>query len=298
MLACGVCRTDLHIVEGDLPPAKASLIPGHQVVGEVDALGQGAEGFRIGETAGVTWLHSTDGRCGYCRDGLENLCENARFTGLHADGGYAESMIVRAAFAFRLPERLPPMEAAPLLCAGVIGYRSLKVSGIKPGQALGLFGFGASAHLALQVALGWDCRVYAFTREESHRRQALAMGAAWAGGIDEEPPEPLHAAVTFAPSGRVAVAALSRLRRGGTVAINAVHMDPLPMVPYPLLYHERGLRSVANLTRRDVIEFLDLAARGTIRAQVNPFPLAGANGALAALKASAFPGAAVLRVQG
>lgn len=297
VFACGVCRTDLHVVEGELLASKPALIPGHQVVGEVDALGPGAEGFRLGDRVGVTWLFSTCGSCEYCLSARENLCERARFTGLHADGGYAEAMVVPASHAFRLPEGLHSRDAAPLLCAGVIGYRSLKLSGIRPGQVLGLFGFGASAHLALQVALRWRCRVEVFTREESHRRQALSMGAAWAGSIEEEPPEPLHAAVTFAPSGRVAAAALSRLRRGGTVAVNAVHMDSLPALPYSMLYHERCLRSVANLTREDVRDFLELASREPLEVTVNPFRLEEANLALVRLKASDFLGAAVLELR-
>jgi propanol-preferring alcohol dehydrogenase len=295
--ACGVCRTDLHILEGDLGPGRPELVPGHQIVGTVEATGAGAEGFRIGDRAGVSWLHWTCGVCEYCSTGRENLCEEARFTGWDADGGYAEAMIVPAAYAFPIPEALDAMAAAPLLCAGVIGYRSLKLSGIRPGEALGLFGFGASAHLALQVALRWGCRVYAFTRNEAHRRHALDLGAAWAGSLEEEPPERLHAAVTFAPAGAVAARALSLLRRGGTVAINAVHMDDLPPVPFAHLYHERAIRTVANLTRTDVREFLGMAAEEPFRVSVNPFPLERAEDALDRLKASAFLGAAVLEVR-
>jgi propanol-preferring alcohol dehydrogenase len=294
---CGVCRTDLHVVEGDLRAGKPDLVPGHQVVGEVDALGAGVEEFHIGDKVGVTWLHSTCGRCEFCLSGRENLCDFARFTGLDADGGYAEAMVVPAENAFRLPEGLDPMQAAPLLCAGVIGWRSMRISGIRPGEVLGLFGFGASAHLTLQAALRKDIRVHVFTREEDHRRQALALGAAWAGPIDAEPPDPLHAAITFAPAGAVVHAALGRLRKGGTVAVNAVHMDPLPPIPYPMLYHERSLKSVANLTRNDVREFLELAAARPFQAAVNPFPLEEANLALARLKASAFLGSAVLRLR-
>jgi alcohol dehydrogenase, propanol-preferring len=292
--ACGVCRTDLHIVEGELAAGKRDLVPGHQVVGRVEALGSGAEGHRVGGTVGVAWLYRTCGACEFCRGGQENLCPDARFTGLHADGGYAEAMVVPAANAFPLPAGLDPLSAAPLLCAGVIGYRSLKVSGIRPGQALGLFGFGASAHLAIQVALRWDCRVYAFTREEDHRRHALTLGARWAGNIEDDPPEPLHAAITFAPSGRVAAQALARLRRGGTLAINAVHMDDLPPIPFARLYHERGIRSVANLTREDVREFLDLATQEPFQVTRKVFRLGEANLALEQLKASGFLGSAVL----
>lgn len=296
--ACGVCRTDLHIAEGELVPAdsKGMLIPGHQVAGVVDRIGTGAEGFRLGDPAGATWLHSVCGRCEFCASGRENLCEAARFTGLDADGGYAEYMVVPASHAFPLPHGLSPSQAAPLLCAGVIGYRSLKISGIRTGQRLGLFGFGSSAHLTLQAALMWNCRVHVFTRDPGHRRLALSMGAAWAGTPGERPPEPLHAAVTFAPSGAVVAAALAALGRGGVVAVNAVHMDPLPPLPYPLLYHERCIKSVANLTRADVREFLALAAAGSIRARVNAFRLGDANAALERLKNSSIAGAAVLRI--
>jgi propanol-preferring alcohol dehydrogenase len=294
VLACGVCRTDLHILEGDLPAGKPDLVPGHQVVGEVDAVGGGVAGFRPGDRAAVSWLYHTCGACGFCAEGAENLCEQARFTGLQADGGYAEAMIVPASHAFPLPVALDPVEAAPLLCAGVIGYRSLKISGIRPGQALGLFGFGASAHLAIQVAVRRGCRAYAFTREPDHRAHALSLGAAWAGALDDIPPEPLHAAVTFAPSGQVVAQALRRLRRGGTVAVNAVHMDDLPSIPFAELYHERGIRSVANLTRDDVREFLALAAHEPFRVTVNRYPLEGAADALALLRESGFLGSAVL----
>jgi propanol-preferring alcohol dehydrogenase len=295
--ACGVCRTDLHILEGDLGPGREELVPGHQIVGAVEAIGAGAAGFRIGDRAGVSWLHWTCGVCEYCTTGRENLCEKARFTGWDAEGGYAEAMVVPASHAFPIPESMNAMAAAPLLCAGVIGYRSLKLSGIRPGEALGLFGFGASAHLAIQVALRWGCRVHAFTRNGAHRRHALALGAVWAGSLEEEPPERLHAAVTFAPSGAVAARALSLLRRGGAVAINAVHMDDLPPIPFAHLYQERSIRTVANLTRSDVREFLDMAAQEPFKVSMNPFPLERAEDALERLKASAFLGAAVLEIR-
>jgi alcohol dehydrogenase, propanol-preferring len=294
--ACGVCRTDLHIAEGELAAAKHDLVPGHQVVGVVDAVGQGSHPFRVGERVGATWLFSTCERCGYCLSGKENLCDHARFTGLHANGGFAESMVIPSSHAFAIPEDMRSIDAAPLLCAGVIGYRSLKLSGIRPRQTLGLFGFGASAHLALQVALRWDCRVFVFTREESRRRQAMSLGAAWAGTIDEPSPEPYHSAITFAPSGEVAVRALGGLRKGGTVAINAIHMDPLPPIPFARIYQERCLRSVANVTREDIREFLDMASLQPFKVTVNPFPLEEANLALSRLKESAFLGAAVLEM--
>jgi propanol-preferring alcohol dehydrogenase len=292
--ACGVCRTDLHILDGELPAARPGLIPGHQVVGTVDRLGPGTSGIKPGEVVGVAWLYHTCGTCAYCEEDAENLCERARFTGLQANGGYAEAMVAPASHVFPVPPGVDPMQAAPLLCAGVIGYRSLKIAGIGPGQALGLFGFGASAHLAIQAALRQGCRVYAFTREADHRQHALDLGALWAGAIDDVPPEPLHAAITFAPSGRVAATALQRLRRGGTVAINAVHMDDLPPIPYADLYYERGLRSVANLTRRDVREFLAMAAREPFRVTVNPYRLEEAGQALERLRNSGFLGSAVL----
>jgi propanol-preferring alcohol dehydrogenase len=291
--ACGVCRTDLHILDGELKGGKADLIPGHQVVGLVEKNGPGAD-LVPGSRVGVTWLFRACGVCGYCSEGRENLCVTPAFTGLHADGGYAEAMVAPASRVFPLPMELDPLQAAPLLCAGVIGYRSLKVSGLRPGQALGLFGFGASAHLAIQVAERWGCRVYAFTREADHRAHALSLGAVWAGSLEEPSPEPLHAAITFAPSGRVVARALAGLRRGGTVAINAVHMDDLPPIPYSALYHERGMRSVANLTRDDVVEFLAMAAREPFRLTVNPYPLEAAGEALERLRQSGFLGSAVL----
>lgn len=298
VLACGVCRTDLHLAEVDLEPKHAGMVPGHQVVGRAEALGSGVSGFRIGDRVGATWLHWTCGVCGYCISSRENLCEQALFTGLHRDGGYADAMVLPATHAIRLPDTLDPMRAAPLLCAGVIGYRSLKLSGVKPGETLGLFGFGASAHLTLQAALRWDCPVYVFTRDEEHRRLALDLGARWAGPLEEASPVPLHAAITFAPSGQVVSLALSRLRRGGTVAVNAVHMTDLPPIPYRDLYLERALRSVSNLTRSDVMEFLDMEVQEPFRVSVNAFPLEGANDALRKVKTSGFQGAAVLSVAG
>ncbi|MDB5050457.1 MAG: putative alcohol dehydrogenase [Fibrobacteres bacterium] len=298
VLACGVCRTDLHLVSGDLEPGKPDLVPGHQAVGRVDAVGPGAEGFRVGDTAGATWLYLTCGRCIYCVTGRENLCDRIRFTGMHADGGYAEAMVIPATHAVPLPEGLSAPDTAPLLCAGVIGYRSLKLSGVLPGQILGLFGFGASAHITLQIALRMGCRICVFSRDDAHRRHALSLGAAWAGRLEDNPPEPLHGAITFAPSGRVAVEALRKLRKGGTVAVNAVHMDTLPAFPYSSLYQERCIRSVANITREDIREFMALAAAGPFRVKINPFPLAEANIALARMLASDFQGAAVLLIPG
>ncbi len=293
--ACGVCRTDLHIVEGEVP-ARLPVVPGHQAAGRIAALGPGVSGFAVGDSVGVGWMASTDGRCVFCRSGRENLCEAATFTGKDRDGGYAERMVASAAWVYRLPPGFGTLEAAPLLCAGVIGYRSLRLSGIDPGGRLGLFGFGASAHLALQVALAWKCEVFAFTREESHRRLAREMGARWAGEVFDDPGTMLDAAVTFAPAGEIVPQALARLRRGGTVAVNAIHMSPIPSFEYSLLYGERIVRSVMNFTRRDAEEFLALAASIPVRPRTETFGLADANAALASVKAGTVRGAAVLRV--
>lgn len=294
--ACGVCRTDLQLVEGDLPARRLPIVPGHQVVGRVRAVGAGVDEWRIGDRVGVAWLGGSCGACTACRRGEENLCADAEFTGWDRDGGYAESMTARADFCFAIPERFSDVEAAPLLCGGVIGYRSLKISGIRPRGRLGLYGFGASALLAMQVALHWECEVYVATRSTSERERALELGAVWVGGYDEEPPVPLDAAVTFAPVGTVVVAALRAIGPGGTVAINAIHLDEIPTFDYDLLWRERGLRSVANFTRRDATEFLALAAEIPIRTIVDEYPLANANEALAALAHGNVSGAAVLRL--
>jgi alcohol dehydrogenase, propanol-preferring len=297
--ACGVCRTDLQICEGDLPARRLPLVPGHQVVGVVDALGPGVTGWEVGSRAGVTWLAGTDGTCRFCVTGRENLCEAATFTGWDLDGGYAEAIVVRAAFAVQLPEAYPDLAAAPLLCGGVIGYRSLRVAGLGPGTAgarLGLYGFGASARLALQVARTWGVDAYVATRSAAERARALELGAAWAGGIEDTPPVPLDAAVTFAPVGSVVAAAVRALDRGGVVAINAIHLDQLPAMPYEDLWWERSIRSVANVTRRDAREFLSLAAQAGITTDIETHPLADANVALARLAAGEVRGTAVLVV--
>ena len=294
--ACGVCRTDLHIIEGELPPRKSPLVPGHQVVGTVEELGHEVEGFEIGARVGVPWVHRTCGRCAFCQRGRENLCDDARFTGWDRDGGFAERITVRADFAHALPEGLDAVEAAPLLCGGIIGYRALRLSGIEPGGRLGLYGFGASARLALQVATHWGCEVFVATRSPRDRQRALALGAVWAGGTDDAPPAPLDAAVTFAPAGEVVVAALKAVDRGGTVAVNAIHLDRVPEFPYELLWWERSIRSVANLTRRDAREFLALAAEVPIRTETEVYPLDAANEALADLAVGRVSGAAVLRI--
>jgi len=292
--ACAVCRTDLQIVEGDIPARRLPLVPGHQAVGVVEAVGEGVEGWRLGDRAGVAWLAATCGRCDFCRAGRENLCLEASFTGWDRDGGYAGYLTARSDFALRLPDGLEAAAAAPLLCGGVIGYRALKRSGIRPGGRLGLFGYGASAHLALQVARHWGCETYVFTRSAREQARALATGAVWARGYDGSPAVELDAAVTFAPVGDVVVAALKAVGRGGVVAVNAIHLDRIPEFPYELLWWERELRSVANFTRQDAHEFLRLAAEIPVRTDVQMFPLEDANQALRALKAGSLTGTAVL----
>jgi alcohol dehydrogenase, propanol-preferring len=292
--ACGVCRTDLQLAEGDLEAHRLPIVLGHQIVGRVEALGPGVADWNVGDRAGVTWLAGACGRCPRCRESRENLCEFATFTGWDRDGGYAEYSTARADVAVRLPDTIDDLAAAPLLCGGVIGYRSLRISGIEPGGRLGLFGFGASARLAIQVATHWGCSVFVCTRSETDQRRALELGAAWAGGYDDAPPKPLDAAVTFAPVGDVVIAALRTLERGGTVAINAIHLDRIPEFSYDLLWWERCIRSVANVTRRDAREFIELAASIPIRADIELHPLADANIALQRVAEGTVQGAAVL----
>jgi propanol-preferring alcohol dehydrogenase len=292
--ACGVCRTDLQICEGDLAARRLPIVPGHQVVGRVEALGDGASGWRVGDRVGIAWLAGTDGTCDKCRAGHENLCPNATFTGWDVDGGYAATTTVRADFALRLPDGFDDVAAAPLLCGGVIGYRSLKRAGIQPGGRLGLYGFGASALITMQVARHWGCRVFVATRSTREQERARQMGAVWTGGYADPPPEPLDAAITFAPSGDVVRAALRALDRGGTVAINAIHLDRVPELPYEELWWERQIVSVANFTRRDAAELLALAAEIPIRTAFETHPLADANVALDRLSRGLVDGAAVL----
>jgi propanol-preferring alcohol dehydrogenase len=294
--ACGVCHTDLHLVEGEIDTPRLPVVPGHQVVAQVDALGQGVDRFQVGDRVGVPWLYHTDQTCRYCQQGLENLCDNARFTGQHVDGGYAEYMLSYADFTYPLPQGFPDEQAAPLLCAGLIGYRSLRLSEIEPGQRLGLYGFGASAHVTIQVARHWGCEVYVFTRSEDHKRHARALGAAWVGEAQDDPPGALDGAITFAPAGWLVPEVLRVLRKGGTLAINAIHMSPIPELDYDLLYGERTVRSVTNLTRRDAEEFLPLAAEIPIETDVEVYELEEANEVLQRLKASEVQGAAVLRI--
>ena len=292
--ACAVCRTDLQIVEGDLPPRPLPIVPGHQVVGRVVAVGDGVDSRSVGDRVGGGWLGGTCARCRFCRSGRENLCEQPVFTGWDRPGGYATVMTADAGFTFFLPQGPEDRELAPLLCGGVIGYRALKQSGIAPGEDLGLFGFGASALLAIQVAVHWGCRVYVVTRSTEEQARALDLGAEWAGGYEDPVPVRLQAAITFAPVGAVIPAALRAVDRGGTVAVNAIHLDRVPEFPYELLWGERRLLSVANFTRADAEEFLALAAAIPVRTLVEAYPLAEANTALADLKEGRVLGAAVL----
>jgi propanol-preferring alcohol dehydrogenase len=293
--ACGVCRTDLHVVDGELPDPKLPLVPGHQIVGRVV---EGGERFAAGHRVGIPWLGWADGECRYCLSGRENLCDRARFTGYQLDGGYAELVVADERFCFPVPEGYDDLQAAPLLCAGLIGYRSLRLAG--DAERLGLYGFGASAHIVAQVARHEGRRVFAFTRAGDEETQAFAreLGAEWAGDAAGPAPEELDAAIIFAPAGELVPAALAALAKGGAVVCAGIHMSDIPSFPYELLWGERSVRSVANLTRLDGEEFLALAPRVPVRTEVRAFPLAEANEALAALRAGEVHGAAVLTVRG
>jgi len=293
--ACGVCRTDLHVVDGDLPEPKLPLVPGHQIVGTIEAAGEGAARFATGERVGVPWLGWTCGECRYCLTGRENLCERARFTGYQLDGGYAELAVADERYCFTIPEGYPDVQAAPLLCAGLIGYRSLRLCG-DDAERIGLYGFGASAHIVCQVAAHEGRRVFALTRagDAEGQRFALDMGAVWAGDADAGPPEPLDAAIIFAPVGALVPAALRAVAPGGTVVCAGIHMSDIPAFPYEVLWGERTLRSVANLTRRDGEEFMALAPRVPVRTSVTEYALESANAALGDLRDGRVRGAAVL----
>jgi propanol-preferring alcohol dehydrogenase len=291
--ACGVCHTDLHIVEGDLPLHKQPVIPGHQVVANVEWAPAGSA-IKAGDRVGVPWLHSACGQCEFCRRGQENLCDFIQFTGWDVDGGYSGYLLARPDFVVPIPAQFDDAAAAPLLCAGIVGYRSLRLADIEPGERVGLVGFGAAGHLAIQVLRHWGCPVAVITRSPEHRRLAEDLGAAWTGTSDQRPPWLLDRAVIFAPAGALVPATLALLRKGGTLAINAIHTSPIPAMPYALLYGERTVRSVANATRRDAAGFMHVAAEAHIAAEAEIFPLREANQALLKLKRSQIRGAAVL----
>lgn len=293
VLACGVCRTDLHIVERDLPPLQPTIVPGHQIVGEI--IDGATPELPTGTRVRVSWMGGTDGTCRFCRTGSENLCDNPVFTGYTVNGGYAEYALARADFVHPLPPDADPIHIAPLLCAGIIGFRSLRVAEVQPGDRVGLYGFGSSASLAIKVLQHWGCEVYVVTRGENHRTAARSLGAFWTGDEDARPPVQLDRAVTFAPAGKVVVSALSALRKGGIVAINAIHLDQMPAFEYDsLLWGERQIRSVANMTRADAHDFLEIALRLNLRPQVTTFPLGRANDALLAVKHETENGPAVI----
>ena len=293
VMTCGVCRTDLHIVEGDLPPIRPRIIPGHQIVGEVV---EGATpDLPVGTRAGVSWMGGVDGDCWFCRHEMENLCDHPVFTGYSVNGGYAEYALARADFIIPLPAGLDASHVAPLLCAGIIGFRSLRVAGVQRGERVGLFGFGSSASLAIRILQSWGCEVYVVTRGDSHRKAAELLGATWIGDEDAKPPTELDRAITFAPSGKVVVSALAALRKGGVVAINAIHLDRMPAFDYDkLLWGERQIRSVANMTRQDARDFLALASDLNFRPRVATFSLEDANKALEAVKHETEDGPAVI----
>lgn len=294
--ACGVCRTDLHVVEGELPVRKSPVIPGHQVVGIVEQTGPDAHRFKRGDRVGVAWLHRTDGSCEYCRSGRENLCDAPDFTGYTVDGGYAEYIVAPDSFVYAIPDGFPGLHAAPLLCAGIIGFRCLRLAGVTKGARLGLSGFGAAAHVAIQVARYWGVDVYAFSREPRHAQLAAELGAVWTGGSFDQPPRKLDAVIIFAPAGELVPAALKTLRKGGAVILGGIHMSPIPEFEYGLIYHERLIRSVANNTRQDGEDFLKIAAAIPIHTETQLFPIKDANVALNALKHDEIRGAAVLQV--
>lgn len=293
---CGICHTDLHVVEGDLPTRKLPVTPGHQIVGVVEHVGAEVVSLKVGDRVGIPWLYSTCGSCESCKRGEENLCDNVRFTGYDVDGGYAEYVVALADYAYRLPDAFSDEAVAPLLCAGIIGYRALRLSNVHPGGRLGLFGFGASAHVTIQVARHWGCEVYSFSRSADHRRLAEELGAVWTGNSEEKPTRLLDSAISFAPVGDIVPLALQNLRKGGTLALAGIHMTPIPQLDYSLLYQERVVRSVANSTRQDAIQFLKIAAEIPVKTETEVFPFLEANRALQLLKAGKIRGAGVLTV--
>ena len=294
--ACGICRTDLHVVEGELPAKRSSVIPGHQVVGTIAALGAKAIKHAMGARVGVAWLHRTDGVCEQCRNGRENLCDNALFTGYSANGGYAEYIVAPEAFVYSIPQSFGDLHAAPLLCAGIIGFRALRLSNLQAGDTLGIYGFGAAGHVAIQVARYWGARVVVCTREQRHQKLARDLGAEWVGGAYDTPPVKLNAAIIFAPAGELVPAALQTLKKAGVLVLGGIHMSPIPSFPYELLYHERVIRSVANNTRQDGIDFLKIAAEIPIHTETQVFSLQEVNDALIALKNDGIRGAGVIKI--
>lgn len=296
VLACGVCHTDLHTVEGDLDLPRLPLVPGHQVVGRIEEAGPGTTRFALGDRVGVTWFYSSCGTCRYCSAGKENLCGDAKFTGYHADGGYAEYMVVPEQSAFLIPSVFSDEEATPLLCGGVIGYRALRLSEVKPGEKLGLYGFGNSAHVVIQVAVKRGCRVHVFTRSKAHRELAQELGAVWVGTAKDDPPELMDSSIVFAPAGPLVLDALKVLDKGGTLALAGITMTPIPEMDYDLIYGERTVRSVANTTRRDAEELLEAAAEIPVRTVVETFPLEEANRVLLMMKASELRAGAALLI--
>lgn len=293
---CGVCRTDLHIIEGDLEIPKLPVIPGHQIVGIVDTVGKDITKIKIGDRVGLPWMSSTCGDCNYCTNGQENLCDFAQFTGLHRDGGYAEIAVAPEQFVYPIPDGFPDDQVAPLLCAGIIGFRTLKQSNIQPGQRLGLHGFGASAHVTIQIARHWGCDVYVFTRSEDHQLHAEELGAVWIGSAQSDPGVEMDASLVFAPVGWLMVEALKRVRKGGTVVSAGIHMTPIPEFPYSLIYGERTVTTAANATYEDGTELLKLAKKIPIHTEIELYDLVNANKALQDLKDSKFRGAAVLKI--
>jgi len=292
--ACGICRTDLHVIEGELPRSKMPIVPGHQVVGVIAEQGSGATRYPIGTRVGIAWLHATDGTCEYCRAGKENLCEHPSFTGYTVDGGFAEYSLAEQDFVYPIPDGFADEHAAPLLCAGIIGFRSLRLANLPKNGRLGLYGFGAAAHVAIQVAHYWGCEVYVCTRDERHQKLARELGAVWAGGTIDAPPKLLDSAIVFAPAGEIVPAALKALNKGGTLTLGGIHMSPIPQFDYDLIYGERVMRSVANNTREDGRDFLKIAAEIPIHTEIERFAMQDANRALNALKNDAIRGAAVL----
>ena len=295
--ACGVCHTDLHIIEGELAQSKLPIVLGHQVTGVIEETGTDVKQFHKGDSVGVPWLYSTCGKCKFCKDGKENLCDNIQFTGFHVNGGYAEYMVAKESFTYKLPEGFSFIAAAPLLCAGIIGHRALKLSEAKAKSRLGFYGFGASAHITIQIAIHQGCEIYVFSRSEKHRQLAQKFGAIWTGTTDDIPPQKLDSAIIFAPAGQLVLNALKVMEKGGTLVLAGIHMSPIPEMEYQLIYSERTIRSVANSTRQDASDLLKLAGEISIKTEIQTFPLAMANETLQLLKESKIQGAGVLTIK-